>query len=89
MHRAACIRSDPEIWFPDAEAGKDAAYAAASICFNECPVRLECLRRACRLKDDYGIFAGLGPGLRREYEYDYDRLVRVGNRYRKSLKSPK
>lgn len=62
MKQAACLGSDPNLWFP--ERGQDTTYAK-SICDNECPVRQECLEYALDNHMMVGIYGGLSARQRR------------------------
>jgi WhiB family transcriptional regulator, redox-sensing transcriptional regulator len=59
--RAACLRLDPALFFPDrvAHLTKDVA-AAKAIC-GRCPVRDDCLRAAMDGGENIGIWGGLTP----------------------------
>ena len=56
--RAACLGSDPEIWFPY-DNDRQAQREAAAICKTICPVQAECLAHAIAVGEQYGIFGGL------------------------------
>lgn len=63
---AACLGTDPELFFPVAEPGSEAfeaqARPARALCA-ACPVRAQCLAQG--LGEDYGIWGGLDPVQRR------------------------
>ena len=83
MKDAACAKEgrNPDDWFP--ERSRDAKAAEASrICFEECPVRLTCLRAACLNRQVYGIYGGVGGGTRKEKNHDYDVLSKITSRFR-------
>lgn len=67
-HRAACVGTDPELFFSPGEeqrrretnpAGRDARVAAAKEICTTCPVTAECLEKALRTRSDYGVWAEL------------------------------
>lgn len=57
---AACVSSDPELWFPKKGANGNALKAARTIC-DSCPVRDQCLEAALANPEDYyyGVRGGL------------------------------
>lgn len=59
MDHAACIGTDPELWFPDVSDAEGIA-AAAAVCAG-CPVADPCLDYALRQQLNHGIFAGTTP----------------------------
>ncbi len=63
---AACVGTDPELFFPVAEAGPhyDAQAAAAKAVCAGCPVVAECLAEALA-RIPYGVAGGLTEGERR------------------------
>lgn len=63
--RAACAGAPVELWFPDR--GENAA-AAKQVCWDECPVREECLADAIATGERFGIRGGMNPGERRAHE---------------------
>lgn len=84
---AACSKEDPELWFPGPKRTKESRASTAkavSICFNECPVRLQCLKAACVAKEPAGIWGGLDFSTRRgdsigRKAHDYDTLSEMPN----------
>ncbi|MGW3421299.1 WhiB family transcriptional regulator [Streptomyces phaeochromogenes] len=84
IHRAACAEPDrdPEIWFPEGSSAKAKGNGreAKRICFDECPVRLKCLKHACRVRAAVGIFGGVDDTKRNDHDFDYDSLKRVGRK---------
>lgn len=62
MDDAACRRLHPDFFFSDEP--EEQAIAKA-FCFQECPVRMECLEFAYRKGIEYGIFGGLKDTERR------------------------
>lgn len=58
--KAACLESDPELFFP--EEGESTA-PAKRICA-QCPVRTQCLDYALAKREPYGVFGGLSEGER-------------------------
>lgn len=62
--KAACLTSDPEIFFPD-PSDVDTALRAKGVC-DTCPVISECRRFAIRTRQSDGIWGGLSKhGLKR------------------------
>jgi WhiB family transcriptional regulator, redox-sensing transcriptional regulator len=55
--QAACVHTDPEIFFPPAG---DPAREARKIC-GHCPVRDDCLTYALEANESFGIWGGLDP----------------------------
>lgn len=78
--RAVCAEPDrdPDLWFPDT-CDKSVVREAKRICF-ECPVRLKCLKHACRVRAAVGIFGGVDAKTRNDHDFDYDTLKRVGRK---------
>ena len=64
--RAACLREDPEIFFPPTEAGLglEQITVAKEIC-HDCPVQAECLDHAITFGEGAGIWGGTTPEERR------------------------
>lgn len=62
---AACLRYDPEIFFPEIETGRQSnipkrlAEKAINICKEECTVQEDCLTYALRNNEQFGIWGGL------------------------------
>lgn len=89
MAQARCAGEDPELWQPSAKRTRDERIKnqkAAAMCFNECPVRLECLKAACLASEPVGIWGGLGYSTRRGEvhgfsAHDYDSLSKLTNPY--------
>ncbi|MGC5562830.1 WhiB family transcriptional regulator [Streptomyces sp. FR-108] len=83
MKDAACAREgmDPEDWFPKNSSDRKSR-EAARICFEECPVRLVCLRSVCLNPQLFGIFGGIGAGIRRAHKHDYEVLSKFETGYR-------
>lgn len=66
---AACLTSDPEIFFPD-PSDVETALKAKAVC-DSCPVISECRRFAIRTRQRDGIWGGLSKhGLKRLAESD-------------------
>jgi WhiB family redox-sensing transcriptional regulator len=65
MSRGACLREDPELFFPIATAGPalEQVSAAKKVCFR-CPVRAACLSFGLKTTQD-GIWGGATPEERR------------------------
>jgi hypothetical protein len=63
--RAACVDSDPELFFPQVGAPDEfAQIAAAQVVCGSCPVRAQCLDDVMAWEDParrVGVFAGLTP----------------------------
>ncbi|MGW6738643.1 WhiB family transcriptional regulator [Streptomyces sp. NPDC055013] len=81
IDQAACASSqlDSEYWFPSTPGDRDMAKEAIAVCWNECPVRLECLQAAC-LRRDYGIWGGFLREDRLKHGFDYDILKSLDRR---------
>jgi WhiB family transcriptional regulator, redox-sensing transcriptional regulator len=64
-HRAACVGSDPAMWFPEDDAG---VAECVAVC-EGCPVRQECLTAALvetrGSYDEVGVRGGLTPAERK------------------------
>lgn len=80
----ACLRADPELFFPVSETGPGhhQAARAKAVC-KSCGVRQECLDYALRTRQMYGIWGGMVPDqrrreLRRRTSLARDLPVRVG-----------
>lgn len=57
---AACTQVDPELFYPpDGHHGQEAKAVCA-----ECPVRVQCLEWALRIRDRYAVLGGMSPGER-------------------------
>lgn len=54
---AACRNADPEIFFPTKTEGW-IAQDAKKICWEDCPVREQCLDHALALPERHGIWGG-------------------------------
>lgn len=59
IDQAACITTDPEVFFPDPSDLRGIA-TARSYC-KRCPVSAECLQASLDLDARYGIWGGLTP----------------------------
>lgn len=59
-HHAACLDSDPALWFPDG----GPAIPARTICAT-CPVREDCLERALVTGELHGVWGGASERVRR------------------------
>lgn len=81
ISRAACRGSelDPECWFPKDANDRATAAKARAVCWNDCPVRLECLEVAC-LRRDHGIWGGINREDRRRLDFDYEVLKTMSRR---------
>ncbi len=67
--RAACRGHDPSLFFPpnepeSREQREERERRAKAVCA-ECPVRIECLEYAIRIREPYGIWGGLNELERR------------------------
>lgn len=63
--QAACIGTDPALWFPEAEKSRVAYRLAGEICA-VCPVKAECLEDAlATFEVVHGFRAGLRPRQRK------------------------
>lgn len=67
LDRSACLREDPELFFPIGEAGpaRDQIRDAKRVCLR-CEVRENCLAWAMEAHEDYGVLGGLSESERRE-----------------------
>lgn len=74
LHGAACVGTDPDLFFPDPSDVRRVEQAKA-VCA-ECPVIAECLAGALRRGEKHGIFGGLT-------ETERVNLVRRASRPRK------
>jgi hypothetical protein len=80
--KAECAKHyDVDLWFSER---REAEKAAKDICWNKCPVRVECLSYAQEIEYGYGIFGGYTPKerwqlrrslIRAQQAYVTDRLV--------------
>lgn len=75
-------------WF--ALSTTETAAKASDICFNECPIRKECLRASTLAKEEFGLFGGLPENVRKgkvstlelqSSAHDYERLVAMPSPY--------
>lgn len=64
--RAACLRQDPELFFPIGSTGPavEQLGRAKQVCLS-CPVRRDCLQWALDVGIDQGVWGGLGEDERR------------------------
>jgi WhiB family redox-sensing transcriptional regulator len=78
-HRARCLTSDPELFFPVGTTGPAEAQTreAKAVCAL-CPVREECLEWALETHQDVGVWGGLSEEERRRHHRRRSRGVRVG-----------
>lgn len=67
-NRAVCRTHDPEIWYAD-----DRQDLAVAWCYT-CPVRLECLDRALRLPEKFGVWGGMTAEERKIINYRKHRV---------------
>lgn len=69
-----------DLWFKEENTLQSSI--ASTICFR-CPVRQECLQRACELRESEGIWGGLPPSIRlkRGQGHNYSKLVALPNPY--------
>lgn len=51
---------------------------AADICFS-CPVREACLKYAADTEQEYGTWGGLQAEILRDHDYNFNKLVELGN----------
>jgi len=73
--KAACRGHPLEWWYPAGVKGKAAEHAEAGkrICWQECPVRAECLLYAFETGEKYGTWGGLAGAQAGEQEQDTER----------------
>jgi WhiB family transcriptional regulator, redox-sensing transcriptional regulator len=64
MARGACLRHDPETFFPDLNGGSPEQ--AKKIC-RHCPVQGLCLGYALRTRQRYGVWGGMTTRQRARY----------------------
>lgn len=65
--RAACLRADPELFFPVGERARsdlDKIQAAKAFCVS-CLVKEQCLEYALEKHEDFGIWGGMTEGERK------------------------
>lgn len=62
---AACLKQDPELFFPIGDAGPavDQIEKAKAVC-RTCPVMAECLEWALETGQDFGVWGGLSEAER-------------------------
>lgn len=85
-HNALCAKKIEEspyfldTWFQDEQDLHSAI--ATSICF-QCPVRKECLKKACEMKESEGIWGGQPPSVRlkKGRVHNYLKLVELPDPY--------
>lgn len=81
VSRAACRRSDPELFFPVPDfIVPGAAKAAKAVCAG-CPVRVPCLAYALAAREKYGVWGGATEGERRA-------MIRAGDRRARQPRVP-
>ena len=68
--QAACRDSDTNVFFPDSDADAGPALAICAVC----PVRIECLEYAVRIREPHGIWGGLNELERRRLIRDVEQL---------------
>jgi hypothetical protein len=85
---ARCAGEDPELWQPDRTRSRERdarTREAVNLCFNECPVRLQCLKASCIFQEPTGIWGGLPLGIRKGTKgtksFDYEALSKLPNPY--------
>ena len=73
--KAACRGHPLEWWYPAGMKGKAAEHLEAGkrICWQECPVRAECLLHAFETGEKYGTWGGLAGAQAGEQEQDTER----------------
>jgi WhiB family redox-sensing transcriptional regulator len=64
MTDAACATADPELFFPDGQAGRGAKTMQAKEICATCPIAVQCLQYAV-LNDEDGIWGGTTPSERK------------------------
>jgi len=64
MASAACLTTEPELFFPQGHNQNQWSEEAKDVC-RACPVRNQCLERALSIPEEYGIFGGLDADERR------------------------
>ncbi len=85
-HESLCakkIKESPyllDMWFQDDQSTDSAI--ATSICFR-CPVREECLKKACETKESEGIWGGQPPSIRlkKGRVHNYLKIVNLPDPY--------
>lgn len=60
---AACLGSDPQIFYPYDQSGRQNTYTEATALCARCTVRQECLNDALEARDFEGFRAGLRPAV--------------------------
>ncbi len=70
--RAACRKSDPDLFFPVGSTGQslDDINAAKAVCMS-CPVRKECLEYALRTNQGVGVWGGTSEKERRRLRREW------------------
>ncbi|MGH8933721.1 MAG: WhiB family transcriptional regulator [Egibacteraceae bacterium] len=65
-HNAACVREDPELFFPIGTTGAalDQIEIAKTVC-KRCPVASECLKWALETRQGAGVWGGISEEERR------------------------
>lgn len=66
---AACVGTDPELFFPDDHASKYDTRTVRQVCAG-CDVRLQCLDYALTTGQEYGVWGGLTATQRRPLRRD-------------------
>jgi len=74
-HRAACIKEDPELFFPvgNNDAAQLQTERAKEVC-RRCFVAEQCLKWALETEQDSGVWGGLSEDERRAYKRRSDRI---------------
>lgn len=71
MARGACLRTDPEAFFPDGSGRRSAEQAqAAKLVCRDCAVREQCLAWALNMPESDGVWGGTTPDERRALRAD-------------------
>jgi WhiB family redox-sensing transcriptional regulator len=67
VEQALCAQVDPELFYPTAigPSYMPAARLAKAICA-ECPIKIQCLERALKTNEEYGIWGGTTPRERQD-----------------------
>lgn len=62
---AACVKEDPELFFPEGSTGRSAKTAQAKQICASCPVAVQCLQFAISNQITDGIWGGTTPSERK------------------------
>ena len=81
--RAACLDSDPDLFFPKANSGS-AIYAAKRVCA-DCPVATACLEEALPDAELQGVWGGLSWMERRKLRMKMGMFTTTGQKLRQNF----